>query len=172
MRRRAGSSDGRGAGAFTLVEVMVSVVVLGVIAAVTLPVVSGVTNSYAAAADVREKTERVAFAMDRCLRLLRECPAGADASAVSITSASPSAVVLGDGRGLQLSGTDLLLLSGSSTSPLCRNVTAFVITYRGTDGTTSTQGTPGSTHCFDVSITADGVTLSGSAFPRARMIKP
>ncbi len=158
--------------AFTLVEVVVSVVVLGVVAAVTLPVVGGVTNAFSAAVSVRERTERVAFALDRCVRLLREAPAGSDASTVGITTASSSQVLLSDGRGLEVSGGVLLLRTGSSTAPLCRNVTAFTISYLGTDGVTSTLAAPGGTHCFRIVLVADGVTLAGAAFPRCRMIKP
>lgn len=158
--------------AFTLVEVVVSITVLGVVAAVTLPLVGSVSSSYAAAADVRERTERVAFAVDRCVRLLREVPAGADSASISVTAASSSSILLSDGRGLEVSGGTLLLRQGSSTFPLCRSVTSFTISCLATDGVTSTLATPASTHVFRVSLTADGVTLAAAAFPRARMIKP
>jgi len=158
--------------AFTLVEVVVSVVVLGVVAAVTLPLIGAVANSYSAAADVRERTERVAFALDRCVRLLREAPAGADASTVGVVSAGTDSVLLSNGRGIELSGGVLLLREGSSTAPLCRNVSSFSIGCLATDGVTSTVATPGATHSFHVALTADGVTLAGAAFPRSRMIKP
>jgi len=158
--------------AFSLVEVLVSIVVLGVIAAVLLPLIGSVAGAYAAAADVRERTERVAFALDRCVRLLRETPAGADASTVAVAGAAADHVLFSDGRGLEVSGGVLLLRSGSGTAPLCRGVTSFQITFLASDGVTSTLAAPQGTHCFRVALTADGVTLVGAAFPRCRMIKP
>ena len=158
--------------AFTLVEVIVSVVVIGVIAAVILPVIGAATGAFAAAADTRERTERVAFALDRCVRLLRETPAGSDASTVGVSGASTTHVLFSDGRGLEVSGGVLLLREGSTTFPLCRNVTAFSLSFLATDGVTSVVATPGAAHSFRVSLTADGVSLTAAAFPRARMIKP
>lgn len=158
--------------AFSLVEVVASVVVLGVVAAVLLPLISGVAGAYAAAADVREKTERVAFALDRCVRLLRETPAGADASTVAIDVAADDLVRFSDGRGLELSGDVLLLRTPSGTSPLCRAVSSFQVSFLAADGVTSTLAVPADTHSYHVSIVADGVTLGAAAFPRCRMIKP
>lgn len=158
---------------FTLIELMTAITVLAVIAAVLLPVLDGAAEGYTSAATLRESAERTGYAMDRCLQVLRECPAGSTAGTLDITTAQPSMVTFGDGHGIELTGGELYLRdSATSASVLCRGVTAFTLSYVGSDGITNTAASPANTHRIYVSITAGGVSLNAGAFPRVLVVKP
>jgi prepilin-type N-terminal cleavage/methylation domain-containing protein len=154
----------------TLLELIASITIMSVIAVAVFPVIASAADGYASATRTRERTERVAFALDRCVRLLREATGSDPAGALDLASAAPDRVVFADGRGLGLSGTTLVYLeAGQPDAPLCRDVSAFEITYLASDGVTDTIGAPETTQRFNVSITADGLTLAGSAFARTRI---
>lgn len=158
MKRRRG---------MTLVEVVCAVVVIGVIAAVVMPIIAGATDAYASASSTRAAVESVAFALERSARLLRDAPPGAAEGQVGIASAGAAAITFTDGRGLELDGTTLLLRTGpSDTAPLCRGVTAFELTYLASDGVTSVQGTPALTQRLNIRLAAAGAELRTSVFPR------
>lgn len=157
----------------TLLEVVVTITILAVVAAVILPVINGATDMYASAAGLRDSSERVAFALDRSVRLLRDAPAGATPGEVGIVTAQADRVRFTDGRGLELSGTDLLLRTAAgTTAPLCRGVTAFELSYLGEDGATSTAATPADTQRIWVRIATARTSLAGSAVIRTRMVSP
>ncbi|MFI4896545.1 MAG: type II secretion system protein [Phycisphaerales bacterium JB059] len=154
----------------TLIELIAAITIMSVISVAGFPVIASAADGYASATRTRERTERIAFALDRCVRLLREATGSDPAGALDLASAAPDRVVFADGRGLGLSGTTLVYLeAGKADAPLCRDVTAFEITYLGSDGVTSTIGAPETTQRFNVSITADGLTLTGAAFARTRI---
>lgn len=157
----------------TLLEVVVTITILSVVAAVLLPVINGATDSYAAAASLRDSSERVAFALDRSIRLLRDAPVGAAPGQVGIVMAQADRVRFTDGRGLELSGSDLLLRTGASTTaPLCRGVTGFELSYFAQDGVTSTAASPADTQRIWIRISTARTSLAGSATIRARMVSP
>lgn len=159
--------------AFTLIELITAITVLGVIAAVLLPIINGAADSYAGAAVLRAGADRAGFAMDRCLQTLRESPVGSVAGTLDIASAGPDRVVFGDGHGIEFTDGVLYLRdSADSASPLCRDVTEFVISYVGADGVTSTVTSPANTHRFYVTIRVGDVGLSAGAFPRVLVVKP
>lgn len=158
---------------FTLIELITAITVLAIIAAVLLPVLDGAADGYTSAATLRESSERAGYAMDRCLQMLREAPAGTAAGTLDIATAQPSTIIFGDGHGIELTNGELYLRdSASSTSVLCRNVSSFTLSYIGADGISNTASSPTTTHRFYVSITASGVSLSGGAFPRVLVVKP
>jgi prepilin-type N-terminal cleavage/methylation domain-containing protein len=162
-----------GARGFTLIELITAVTVLGVIAAVLLPIINGAADSYTAASELRTGSEQVGYAMDRCLQTLRETPAGATHGTVDIATATATKITFGDGHGIEFADGVLWLRdSASSTSPLCRNVTDFTIYYVGSDGTTNTMSAPANTHRYYVKVTAANMTLYGGAFPRVLVVKP
>ena len=163
LRRRAG---------FTLVEGVMSIVVIGVIAALTLPVVNGATDNYIAASAIRRDVERVSYAMERSIRFLREVPAGATDNTVGITSATATEVLMSNGTSLSLKGDDLMLLTdaGAGEGVLLSNVESFEIGYLGEDGTTNVIAILASTQRFAVTIRASGVELRCTAMARARMV--
>lgn len=158
---------GRG---LTLLELIAAITVMSVIAVSVFPVIASAADAYASATRTREDTERIAFAMDRCIRLLREATGSDPVGSLDLTTATVDRVVFADGRGVGLSGTDLVYIeSGQPDAPLCRDVTTFRIDYYGNDGVTSTIAIPGDTQRFVITLTTEGITLTGSAFARSRI---
>lgn len=157
----------------SLVELMVTVTVLGIIGASTLPVILGVSQSYAESTRSRAAIERNAFAIDRVTRWVREIPEGATAGTVAIASADASSIRLTDGRQIDLAGGQLIEIDPTgSSSVLIENVTEFTLSLRGEDGVTDTMGTTTQTQRIGFTLTSDGATLSAIAFIRARMTPP
>lgn len=158
--------------AFTLLEGLLSIVIIAVIAAVTLPVVTGAADNYASAATARRSTEEVAFAMERAVRLLRDAPGGPTTNTIGITSAAPTEVVFADGTSLSLQGDQLMMTadSGSGQGVLLKNVEDFEVRYLAQDGVTDCGADPQNTHRFFVIIKAGGAELRCIAFPRVRMV--
>lgn len=172
--RRAGESASRPRYArpgLTLVEVICAITILSVIAAVVLPVLSGATDAYANASNTRHAVDSAAYAIERAVRLLRDAPPGTVQGAVGIAAATPQSVTFTDGRGLELSnGTLFLRQNATTTAPLCRNVTAFNLSYLSRDGVTSVIAAPTTTHRFNITLIAAGMELRTSAFPRVELM--
>lgn len=154
----------------TLVEVICAITIIGVVAAVILPVITGATDAYATASNTRQAVDSVAFAVDRAIRLLRDVPPGTSEGAIGIANASSQSVLFTDGRGLELSsGTLLLRENATTTAPLCRNVTSFTLSYLASDGVTSALAAPTTTQRFNIRLAAAGMELRASAFPRVEL---
>ncbi len=154
--------------AFTLVELTVTVVVMGIVAALLLPVIHGAADVYGSSVGTRLTSERVAYAMERTLRLLRDVPLGAADATVGISTAAVDGVTFSDGRRLWLDGGTLMLTDSGVEAPLCREVQVFEIKYYSDDGRTSTISSPGTTQRFTVTITSGNYELRGAAFARVR----
>lgn len=154
--------------AFTLVELTVTVVVMGIVAALLIPVIHGAADAYASSVSTRQISERVAYAMERTLRLLRDVPLGASDGTVGISAAADDGITFSDGRSLRLESGSLILTDSGVEAPLCREVQIFEITYLSNDGMTSTISTPTSTQRFNVTIKSGNFELRGSAFARVR----
>jgi len=156
-------------GAFTLVEILASIVVISVVAAVVLPVITGATDTYSNAATTRRAAERGSYAMERTIRLLRDTPEGVTTDTVGISTAAADSILFTDGRGLSLSGTTLSLRdTDGTTAALCEDVTTFTITYFGEDGVTSTIATPNTTQRYNITIVSGGFELRSSTLARVR----
>ena len=154
--------------AFTLVELTVTVVVMGIVAALLIPVIHGAADAYGSSVSTRQVSERVAYAMERTLRLLRDVPLGASDATVGISAAAGDSITFSDGRRLRLDSGSLILTDSGVDAPLCRQVQTFEITYLASDGTTSTISTPTTTQRFNVTIRSGDFELRGSAFARVR----
>lgn len=158
---------------FTLIEALVSIAVLGVVAAVLLPVIDGAADSYASSAALRDASDRSAFAMDRTLRLLRDAPPGPTPGTTGIAKASSELVYFTDGRGLMLDGETLVLLTpGEDPAPLARGVRVFELQFLGEDGVTDVVSSPTLTQRINVRLFCAGVDLRASAAVRVRMVAP
>ena len=154
----------------TLLELIAAITVMSVVAVSVFPVIASAADGYASASQTRQETERIAFAMDRCIRLLREATGSDPVGSLELTTATADRIVFADGRGIALSGTDLVYIeSGQADAPLCREVSAFQIDYIGNDGVTDTISAPAETQRFIVTLSTGGQTLTGSAFARARI---
>jgi|CXWL01.1.fsa_nt_gi type II secretory pathway pseudopilin PulG len=160
--------------ALTLVECVCSITIIAFTAGTVLPVVNSATGAFIANDTARDTSEGVAYAMDRCLALLRDAPPATTGTGLNISSASASAIQFTDLRGLTLSGTTLNVIgSDNVSSPLLRDVSAFQIEYFAQNGTSSTSGTPASTWLFNVTITSSsGFSLRGCAFARVKALSP
>lgn len=155
------------ANGFTLLELLAAVVVMAIISVVLTPVMLAASDSYIVARQVRSDTERLAFALDRITRIVRQAPIGESESGVGVASASATQLVFTDGTGIQLTGDTLELLDTSGAAvPLCRGVEALTIAYTGADGLTSTLATPQNTHRFSFTLASGGARLSVVVHPR------
>lgn len=152
----------------TLVELVVSVAVLGVIGAATLPVIHAAADGYASAVRARRVCERASMAIDQCVRLIRDLPADAQTGVLEIAEASSTRLVFVDGRGLDFSGGDLSLVEGPGESSTIANaLDAFAITCLASDGVTDAADDLEQTQRVRITLTLEGFTLSAIALPRA-----
>lgn len=157
----------------TLVEMMVTVVVLGIVGVATLPVILAVSTGYSESTRTRAALERNAFAADRVTRWIREIPEGSVAGSVAIASASATAITLTDGRSISLNNGTLIQkgVTGSGET-LVENVTSMEFKLYASDGVTSTLAQPALTQRVAFTLTSDGATLASAAFIRARSTEP
>jgi len=153
---------------FTLVELIASMVVLGVVASVSAPLIANASDAFVTSSDHRDVAESLSHAMDRCVRLLRAAPATAPGSGQpDIAVAASDNIELADGSELELVGTTLLLTpAGGAPATLCTGVTAFDLAYRSEDGTTNTLAAPENTQRIEIHIEAGGQSLRCVVFLR------
>ena len=157
---------------FSLVEVVMTITVLAVVAGVTFPVMNAAGDVYSAASDARDASDSCAFAIDRVVRLVRECPSGESAGEVGIATASAGEIAFTDGRSVRLDGDTLVYEDGEGlSSPLCRGVEAFELTYLGDDGETDTSSSAEQTRRVGVMLRASGFELRSAAFIRIGMVQ-
>ncbi len=155
----------------TLLEAVLTVLILSIVAGVVTPVIVSATDNYAAAADARQRVERAASALDRVVRLLRETPLNSDDPALlGITSFDQASITFNDNRALAYDGGVLTLTDRDGRSgPLCDEVSSFVISILGTDGLTPVAHDTPQAHVFEVRLTSGGVDLRTRVLPRVRM---
>jgi type II secretory pathway pseudopilin PulG len=154
--------------AFTLLEAVLAITVLGVIGASVLPVVAGVSDNLRAASDTRRSAEHAAYGMERALRMLRDCPPGATAGTLGIDKGFPDLIAFTDGRSLELAGGELTY----NGEVLCPNVDEFLVSYLAEDGVTDLSANPTTAARFEVRLVVGGLELHGAAFPRCLVVSP
>lgn len=154
---------------FTLIELLAVIIVMSVVAVITSPIVFSATDAYAKSARQRRSAERVAAALDRIARILREAPAKTSPiGATDFTAATSSSFSLAGGTAVSLSGTDLTLATGTvSATTLCPDVTVFTLTYLNTSGASIdvSSGTD-SVRRVIVRLAAGGADLSTTVWIR------
>lgn len=152
---------------------MVTVTVLGIIGAATLPVILGVSGSYAESTRTRAAIERNAFAIDRITRWVREIPEGETPGTVAIAAADASSIRLTNGRRITFANGQVTETDPTGASAvLVDNVTDFAFMLRDQNGMADTQSTPAQTQRIAFTLTSDGATLCGVGFIRVRMMEP
>jgi len=152
---------------FTLLELLASVVIMGVIGAVVFPVISASSEAYTTTREIRNRTESVAHALDRMVRVVRQAPIGASDTGIGVTTATPIALEFSDGTGFELnSGAIKMLVPGEANAMLCTNIDALSIQYLAEDGMTSTVSTPSVSHRIVVTITSGDLRMSAIGHPR------
>lgn len=156
----------------TLLETVLTLVVLGIVAAVLAPVAASAGDAYSSAVRTGERFEAATYALERVQALLREIPPGSVPGEVGIATLSAGELIDSDGRGVRLRDGTLWLVEGADEFPLCREVTVFELTPLAKDAVTDTTGTPARTQRVRVRLVADGVEACGAAFIRARIGNP
>jgi prepilin-type N-terminal cleavage/methylation domain-containing protein len=158
--------------AFTLIELLATLIIVSTVAAVASPIVLTATDAYAKSAKQRRSAERAAAALDRLSRILREAPAKATpAGATDFKAADSSSFGLVGGTGVALTGSTVTLeTSGVPATPLCPDVTAFEITYLDSSGVAVNValGTDAVRRVV-IRLAAGGTELSTSVWLRASL---
>ncbi|MFG0245829.1 MAG: prepilin-type N-terminal cleavage/methylation domain-containing protein [Phycisphaerales bacterium JB052] len=153
--------------AFTLLELLVTVLLMGIISAVLLPVISSASEAYSTTRDVRARSEHIAHALDRVARVIRQAPIGTDDEGLGVVNASVSTFELSDGTGFELNGSSVeILVPGQPNAILCEDVDDLVIQYIAEDGITNTLADPVNAHRVVVTITSGDLSMSVVAHPR------
>lgn len=166
-RRRTRGSRARGV---TLVEMVTAIMIVAIVGVMVLPIMNGATDTLAESANVRRTAERVGYAMERSVRLLRDVPPGTVPGELGITSAGPTSILLSDGRGLELRSGSLVLIGPEGESELAAGVSRLEIGYVGMDGRTSVTATPRLSSRFTIVIESGGFVLTCAATPRVRLV--
>lgn len=137
---------------FTLIELIMSLVLLGIVGITAGMLIYQGTRSYEALSDQKEATQQATLAAERISRELRQlkCTVSgnsctASATDVPVMTAAEVRFLNSsyEGRGLRLDGNTLKLRLGTgATDPeyaLATNLTAFTIEYLKADGTAATS---------------------------------
>lgn len=156
--------------AATLVELMCSITIISIVAALVLPVITGAAENYAAMNAARGATERVSFAMERCVRLLRDVPRESTGNNLAISSANSTSIVFSDGRGVEKIGDVLFWRDSTGSSVICESVESFTIDYLAQDGVTSVLGSPATARRFNITLRAAGAEIRCSATARVGLL--
>lgn len=153
--------------AFTIIELVLSMLIIAIIAGVVAPVTISATDAYAKARTLREASENAAFAIDRVTRILHEAPAGV-ATRLDVLTATPTTLIFTDSHGLRLNGHTLEMMTPDGAFPIARSVSAFEIRYIDDDGI-SLAVPNANAHRLHVTLQVGPVTLSAVIFPSVNL---
>lgn len=140
--------------AFTLVELLAVMVVLSALAAATAPIVASAGRTYADAAERREASQELAFALTRAARALGDARG-------EVSTAAPAAIELTTGERLEKLGSTLwLTLPAAAPAPLCAGVDAVTLQYFESDGVTDCSADPARAQRLHIQIERAGVRFA------------
>jgi prepilin-type N-terminal cleavage/methylation domain-containing protein len=173
MRKRKTNEKG-----FTLIEVIVSLVLVGIIAVIAGMGLLQITQGYVFAKQNAETVQKAQVAMTRIVKELgaaERTSAGTTAitaagtGSVTYTRQEPSGSTTYTTNTIALSGTAVSLQqvpSGgtASTSTLINNVTAFSLAYLDAAGGTVDPSTPAAIRFVDITLTVRGASNVLSTF--------
>lgn len=153
---------------FTLIELMASTVIVGILAGVVAPIILQLSTAHGLSSEQRQAAQAVGAATERVVRMIREAPALTVGShSPDITTAAPSLLQFGSGHRVELIGSTLwLTVPGESASPLLQNVSLFNLTYLGDDGVTDTSLSLLVTQRINIRLAAGGFEIDTAAFIR------
>lgn len=150
---------------FTLIEVIATILVLGIISAVMLPLLQASTQTYATAADQRSSGADLDNAVARIVGIIRGIT---DAGALS--AADEAGFELTDGTRVEFNGVALFLTTAEhEQSLLCPGIEDFELTWLGADGSElDFDAGDGVEEVRRVNLVAvsGGVVISTAACPR------
>jgi len=125
-----------GVAGFTMVEMVASMVILGLLAAVTAPILSGGIRNYFQAVEMTQEDANARLALERMLRDLRWVKSSSD-----LTTLTPSQLSFVDTGGNTVTFTyDSVAKTlsrqqnGGNINILANNVSSFTLSYLATDG--------------------------------------
>lgn len=153
----------------TLVEMIATITVLGIVGATVLPVIEASGAHYAESASLRRSADRVSFAIDRVSRVLREIPATEEGNGLAIVTIRSDEITLANGTSIRMDGDRLVLEIDGRVGAVCEGVSEFVVVATGADGVTSTVESPRDTRRIGIGIVAEGMSVRSAVFPRACM---
>ncbi len=160
--------------AFTLIEMIAVIVILGIVASVASPILLAVSNTYTQSMEHRTAAESVSIALDRIVRVIRETPevSGAEGTP-DVTAAQATRFAIGDGTTIELTGTNLILtLPATAPAVLCSDVSTFELNYIGEDAQPlnfSGGDALTDTYKIDIRIRSGDIELRASAFLREHL---
>lgn len=159
--------------AMTLLEVMVSVVLLSIAGAAVLPVMDASARLYAESAGTRGETGRLRYAMDRVVRVLREAPAGEAAGSIGLSRFEASWIEFEDGAGLALEeGVLRIRHPDLGEGVLLTGVGGFSIVALDEDGARELRDADAArADRFLVTLSTRHAELRTVVFPRVRMTR-
>ncbi len=156
--------------AFTLIELTMAMVIIGIISAVITPVILSATDTYATSRTLRSESQNIFFAIDRITSIVREAPPGT-ATRLGVSNASPTSLVFSDGTGFRLNGTDIEMTGAQGNAPLARDVSGLTITFLDDDGQ-SPPDQPANAHRLRVAISSGSQDFVFYIFPRVNVGEP
>ncbi|MBZ0171498.1 MAG: type II secretion system GspH family protein [Phycisphaerales bacterium] len=170
MNRVPGTQTRR---AMTLLEVMASVLILSIAAAVVLPVIDAASRTYSETARTRNETGRIRYAMDRATRVLRQAPTGETEGTIGVTRFDAQTIEFSDGFGLELINGSLMLLDPvQDNAVLLDGVSTFELIALTQDGVTPVPGdAPETADRFRVRIATTVTELRSIVYPRVGMTR-
>lgn len=166
---------------FTLIELILSMVLLGIVAVTAGMLIYQAARSFEALSDQKEVTQQSTLALERVSRELRpmKCTASgnscnASASDVPVMTASELRFLNSsyEGRGLRLSGSTLLLRDGTGDSDpeyaLATGVSSLTFEYLKSDGTAAASAAELWTVSMNMAIASGQATIAvkASVHPR------
>lgn len=157
----------------TLLEVMASVLILSIAAAVVLPVIDAASRIYSETARTRNETGRIRYAMDRVTRVLRQAPSGATEGTLGISRFDVDTIEFTDGYGLDLVNGSLMLLDPvQDDAVLLDGVTTFEVIALSADGVTPVAAdAPDTADRYRVRIVTPVTELRTIVYPRVGMTR-
>jgi prepilin-type N-terminal cleavage/methylation domain-containing protein len=157
--------------AFTLVELLATIAVLGLSVAGAMPILSSVRDSAHRATTVSHQHHEAALAIQRIAELLR--PSGnPNDPALALSRMTPNEFRLTTGEGVALvRGALVERDTRGRTHPLARAIDRFELRYLRDDGTTAALS-PTDVHAVEIRIDTTDTSCATRVFLRGRMAIP
>jgi prepilin-type N-terminal cleavage/methylation domain-containing protein len=157
--------------AFTLIELLATIAVLGLSVAGAMPILSSVRDSAHRATMVSHQRHEVAVAVQRIAELLRSA-GNANDPAAALSRMREAEFRLTDGQGVALvKGVLVERDTRGRAHPLARTIDRFELRYLRDDGATAAL-IPTDVHAVEVRIDTPSTSCATRIFLRGRMAQP
>lgn len=157
--------------AFTLVELLATIAVLGLSVAAAMPILSAVTDSSRRATNGAHERHEASIAIDRIARLLRTA-GNPDESSLMLARMAPTGFRLVNGAGVSLQDGILIERDTSGRDhTLARSIDRFTLVFLSEDGITPAPATA-EVHLVEIRLDTPTSSCATRAFLRGRMARP